>query len=574
MTTRTRAKQRLGDILVDAGVLTEEQLQQALDEQEKTNEKLGKVLVDLGLVKEETIVSHLGAHLGMPTIDLSEVKDIDPNVRKLIPDFFVRRQLLVPIAKEKNTLTVAMADPMNVLALDDIVLMTGCRVAPVIASELDVKTAIEKYYGSDTLGSIVEDMDVGDVEVLKDADEAEDLDIRGLVSESSEAPVVNLVNHILVEAIMSGASDIHIEPYKTRLRVRYRIDGLLYEVVSPPKKIQSAIISRIKIISRLDIAERRLPQDGRAKVRLEDKEVDLRISILPTVYGEKAVMRILDPSSLYLDLTKLGFEQDSLDMLHKGIQVPYGIILVTGPTGSGKSTTLYSSLKDLNTPDRNIITIEDPVEYAIEGVNQVQARPEIGLDFASGLRSFMRQDPDIILVGEIRDRETAEVAIQAALTGHLVLSTLHTNDAPGAVTRLVNMGVEPFLISSTVVMCIAQRLVRTICPKCKESYAVSKETMEDFGIKVEGKDEVVLYRGKGCSNCTNIGYRGRLGIFEVMMMNPKLEDLILCREPASTIREAARKAGMITLRDAAVKKVLNGVTTIEELLRVTFEERV
>jgi type IV pilus assembly protein PilB len=569
----TRTKQRLGDILVDAGIITEDQLRQALDEQERRNERLGKVLVDLGFVDEETIVSHLSAHLGMPSINLSEIKEIEPRVRKLVPDFFVRRQLLIPIAREKNVLTVAMADPMNILALDDIALMTGCKVAPAIASESDVRAAIERFYGTEALDSIIEDMDAGDVEVVKETEEEEELDVSGLMVESSEAPIVNLVNHIMAEAIRAGASDIHIEPYENYLRVRYRIDGVLYEVVSPPKKVQNAIVSRIKVISRLDIAERRLPQDGRAKVRLENREVDLRISILPTSFGEKVVMRILDPSSLCLDLTKLGFEQSTLAQYQKGIKTPYGIILVTGPTGCGKSTTLYSSLKELNSPDKNILTIEDPVEYVLDGINQVQVKPEIGLDFASGLRAFVRQDPDIIMVGEIRDRETAEVAIQAALTGHLVFSTLHTNDAPGAVTRLVNMGVEPFLITSTVIMCVAQRLIRMICPKCKESYKVPRQTMEDFGIKVEEEGDVTLYRGRGCTNCTNIGYKGRTGIFEVMMMEPEVEELILAREPASVIREEARKHGMMTLREAAVKKVLDGVTTMEELLRVTFEER-
>lgn len=571
MTIRTR--QRLGDILVDAGVITEEQLRQAILEQERRNERLGKVLVDLGFVDEGTIVSHLSAHLGMPSINLSEISEIDPKIKRLVPEFFVRRQLLIPVSCEKDVLTVAMADPMNILALDDIALMTGCKVAPAIASESDVRAAIERFYGTEALDSIIKEIDMKDVEVLKDVDEEEGLNVGDLMVQSSEAPIINLVNHIMAEAIKVGASDIHIEPYKERLRVRYRIDGVLYEVASPPKKVQNAIVSRIKVISRLDIAERRLPQDGRAKVRLEDKEVDLRVSTLPTTFGEKVVMRILDPESLCLDLTKLGFEPSTISLYQKGIKTPYGIILVTGPTGCGKSTTLYSSIKELNSPDKNILTIEDPVEYVLDGINQVQVKPEIGLDFASGLRAFVRQDPDIILVGEIRDRETAEVAIQAALTGHLVFSTLHTNDAPGAVTRLVNMGVEPFLITSTVIMCVAQRLVRMICPRCKEPYKVSRQSMEDFGIKVEGKGDVTLYRGRGCNNCAGIGYKGRIGIFEVMMMDPEIEELILAREPTSVIREKAREHGMMTLREAAAKKVLDGVTTIEELLRVTFEER-
>ncbi|MDI6703749.1 MAG: type IV-A pilus assembly ATPase PilB [bacterium] len=567
-------EQRLGDLLVNAGVISEAQLQDALEDQRKTNDRLGRVLTRLGFVTEEVMVAFLASHLNIPYVNLSELDEVDPDMRRLVPEFLVRRQFVFPISKDGNTLTVAMADPLNVLAIDDISLITGCQVKVVVATETEIRKAIERYYGRlDILGDIIRNIEEKEVELVKEDENEEEIDIGKLISEGGEAPVVNLVNHILAEAIKAGASDIHIEPYEKSLRTRYRIDGILYEVVSPPKHVQAAVVSRIKIMSRLDIAERRLPQDGRCKVRLEGKEVDLRVSIVPTNFGEKVVMRILDPATLCLDMTALGFEPDVLSIYQKNIQVPYGIILDTGPTGCGKSTTLYSTLSSLNSPDKNIMTIEDPIEYVLPGINQVHVKPDIGLDFASGLRAFLRQDPDIILVGEIRDRETAEVAINAALTGHLVLSTLHTNDAPSAVTRLINMGIEPFLIASTVVMCIAQRLVRVICPKCKEPYEVSSKTLENVGIQVEkGRERVTLYRGTGCKNCTNIGYRGRTAIFEVMPIDDTIRDLVLNRKPSHIVKKAAKEAGMVTLRDAAIRKVLNGITTVEELLRVTFEE--
>jgi len=425
----------------------------------------------------------------------------------------------------------------------------------VIASEKEINDAIAKYYGTKgSIEDIVKEMNhtksMEELEVVEAREEGGD-DIIALEAQGEHAPVIKIVNLLLSGAVKAGASDIHIEPYEKTLRVRYRIDGVLHEVTAPPKKLQNAVVSRLKIMAQLDIAERRLPQDGRIKVRVFNKEIDLRVSSLPTAFGEKVVMRILDSTSLCLDLTKLGFEPDALSIYQKNIEIPYGIILVTGPTGSGKSTTLYSTLSTLNYPDRNIVTIEDPVEYVLEGINQVQAKPDIGLTFASGLRSFLRQDPDIIMVGEIRDTETAEIAINAALTGHLVFSTLHTNDAPGAVTRLNNMGIEPFLTTSTVVMVIAQRLVRVICSKCKESYEVPYDFIKDLGVdkkEIGGKNKAILYRGKGCSECSNTGYRGRLACYEVMEMSDKIRELVLERAATHEIKGAAREGGMKTLR--------------------------
>lgn len=565
------ARHRLGEMLVDAGIITEEQLKRALDEQKVTGEQLGKILIRLGFAEEEVISAFLAAQLGIPYVSLKELgmENVDPSVMKLIPDNLVQRQLLIPIAREGNTLTVAMANPLNVLALDDISMVTGCNVRPVIAPESEIKEAIEKYYGTVTIEEAMKEAQTRRVTIT----EEEELDLGKLIKEGRGAPVINLVNHMIVEAIRLGASDIHIEPYEKSLRARFRVDGVLHEMMSPPKQLQNAIISRIKIMAHLDIAERRLPQDGRCKVRLEDKDVDLRISIVPTTFGEKVGIRILDVSQLCFDLSVLGFEPEVLQLYQEHISIPYGFILVTGPTGSGKTTTLYSTLRAINTPEKHIITIEDPVEYIISGINQTQIKPDIGLTFAAGLRAFLRQDPDVIMVGEIRDRETAEVAVNAALTGHLVFSTLHTNDAPGAVTRLLNMGVEPFLISSTVVMCVAQRLVRIICPKCKEPYEVSKPALRDLGIDVEGEGKVTLYRGVGCDHCAGIGYKGRVAVFEVMVLNDQIRDLVVERERTQRIKEAACKAGMITLREAAAKKVLAGITTVEELLRVTATEK-
>ncbi|MEW6041428.1 MAG: type IV-A pilus assembly ATPase PilB, partial [Elusimicrobiota bacterium] len=491
-----------------------------------------------------------------------------------VPESIVRRQLLIPISKKGNTLTIAMSDPFNIFAVDDLKLMTGFDIEVVICSEKEIKEAIEKYYAAkgsieDVLKDIETTTTETDLELVKEKDAG--MDITSLEMAGEEAPVIKLVNYILSGAIKKKASDIHVEPYEKNLRVRYRIDGVLHEQQNPPKKLQNAIISRIKIMSKLDISEHRLPQDGRVKIKIMDREVDLRVSVLPTSFGEKIVIRILDSSALCLDLSKLGFEPETLAILQKNIKAPFGINLVTGPTGSGKSTTLYSCLSTLNHPDINISTIEDPVEFVIDGINQVQVRPDIGLTFSAGLRSFLRQDPNIILVGEIRDSETAEIAINAALTGHLVFATLHTNDAPGAITRLTNMGVEPFLTSSTVIMVVAQRLIRTICKNCKEPYEIPYENIAVVGVKpeqVQNKKAVTLYRGKGCENCSK-GYKGRLGIYEVFEMNDEIREVILKKAPAHIVRQAARKSGMMSLRESALRKLISGFTTVEEVLRVT-----
>ncbi|RLD16866.1 MAG: type II secretion system protein GspE [Caldiserica bacterium] len=575
-------KKRLGDLLVEVGIITPEQLEEAVEEQKKHGGKLGEILMALGYITEDVLLAFLGKQCGITYVSLSEYGEIPEKVIRMVPESVVRTQKLIPISLEGNVLTIAMSDPLNVFAIDDLRMMTGKDVKVVIASESEIKNAIDKYYGAkETIDDILREMEEpevtpggDDVELVEEKEEGGD--VIALEAQTEEAPVVRIVNLILSSAVQAGASDIHIEPYEKTLRVRYRIDGVLHEVTAPPKKLQNAIISRLKIMARLDIAERRLPQDGRIKIKVQNREVDLRVSTIPTTFGEKVVMRILDASALKLELEKLGFEPEALEVYKKNIQVPYGIILVTGPTGSGKSTTLYSTLATLNSTEVNIVTIEDPVEYVLEGINQVQIHPEIGLTFASGLRAFLRQDPDIIMVGEIRDTETAEIAINAALTGHLVFSTLHTNDAPGAMTRLNNMGIEPFLTTSTVVMVIAQRLVRLICPKCKEPIEVDADKLFYLGVKeeqIKGKKKITLYRGTGCDYCTNTGYKGREACFEVMEVNDEIRELVLERAPTHVIKQVARKNGMMTLREAALKKLLDGKTTVQEVLRVTFADK-
>ncbi len=574
----TATKKKLGDLLTEVGIISKEQLGNALQDQKAKGIKLGESLISLGYITEDVLLAFLGKQCGVPYISLSEYGEISPDVIRSVPENVVRHQTLIPISKEGKILTIAMNDPLNVFATDDLRLMTGCEINPVIASEAEIKNAIEKYYSvKGSMDDIVKEMSTSEedanLEVVKEDEESDDL--SALAAAGEEAPIIRICNLLLSGAIRAKASDIHVEPYEKKLRVRYRIDGVLHEVNAPPKKLQNAIISRFKIMSSLNIAERRVPQDGRIKIKIMDREIDLRVSICPTAFGEKIVMRILDSSNLCLDLNKLGFEPETLAIFNKCIEAPYGIILVTGPTGSGKSTTLYSALSTLNFPDKNINTIEDPVEYVLAGINQVQVKPDIGFTFSAGLRSFLRQDPDIIMVGEIRDTETAEIAVNAALTGHLVLSTLHTNDAPGSVTRMLNMGVEPFLITSTVIMVVAQRLARVICKDCKEPYEISSEYLESIGVGKEmfdGKKKVNLYRGKGCDKCSNTGYKGRLACYEVMEMNDTIRKLILQSKPTLEIRKAAKKTGMITLRDAAVKKMLVGATTVEEVLRLTVED--
>ena len=563
---------KLGDMLLEVGILTKEQLKEALELQKQSGGKLGHILLQLGYVTEEVLLTFLGKQAGMQFISLQEYGDIPESIIKSVPESVVRRQNLIPIEKKGKKLTVAMSDPFNVFAIDDLKLMTGFDINIAIAPEKEIKETIEKYYtAKGSMEDVLKDIDKvedTDLEVVEEKDAG--VDIVALEKQGGEAPVVKLVNFILGDAVRQRASDIHIEPYEKNFRVRYRVDGVLHEQQPPPKKLQNAIISRIKIMASLDISEHRLPQDGRMKIKVMDHEIDLRVSVLPTSFGEKVVMRLCDSSALCVDLNKLGLEPESLAIFQKNITRPYGIILVTGPTGSGKTTTLYSALSTVNHPDSNIMTIEDPVEFILPGINQVQARPDIGLTFSAGLRSFLRQDPNIIMVGEIRDTETAEIAINAALTGHLVFSTLHTNDAPGTITRLNNMGIEPFLATSTIIMVIAQRLLRTICKYCKEPYEVSSEHVISLGVKPEqltGK-KVTLYHGRGCEHCSQ-GYRGRLGCYEILEMSDELRELIIKKVPTHVLRQAAIKNGMTTLRDSALRKLLSGVTTVEEVLRVT-----
>jgi type IV pilus assembly protein PilB len=573
-------KKRLGEMLVDEGIITEEQLQEALHEQKIKGGRLEKILISQGYVTQDVIMAFVGTQLGIPHVSLSEIGEIPNDVVFSVPESIALNHCLIPIVKKDKKLTVAMADPLNVFAIDDIKMMTGFEVDPAIASETEIKAMQSKYYGSSSGGAagggadaggdmqeIINSMGAGEnLEVMEE--KTDEIDISKLEAAGEDAPVVRLVNLVLTEAVRAGASDIHIEPYEKNLRCRYRIDGVLHEVQSPPRALSAAISSRIKIMSSLDIAERRLPQDGRIKIKVLGKEIDLRVSVCPVQFGEKIVMRILDSSNLSLDLPKLGFEDDILPKFEKAIVEPYGLVLVTGPTGSGKSTTLYSALHYINNPDTNISTIEDPVEYNLPGINQVNARPGIGLTFAAGLRSFLRQDPDVIMVGEIRDKETAEIAINAALTGHLVFSTLHTNDAPGAVTRMGNMGVEPFLITSTVHCVVAQRLLRRICKDCKEAYEAPPEVLEELGIKTNAGETVMLYRGVGCATCSSTGYKGRMAIHEILVLNEEFRKGVLQRKTAADLKRTAREGGMQTLRECGVKKVLKGLTSVEELLRV------
>jgi len=558
---------RLGDMLVKATLITKEQLQKALQQQETSGGRIGTNLVKLGFISEDDITSFLSRQYGVPSINLSHF-EIDSAVIKLIPSEIAQKHQIIPINRTGNVLTVAMADPSNIFAIDDIKFMTGFKVEPVVAAETSIKNAINKHYDSaGMVEDIMKDFDDKDVEALKDTDD--NINVAELGQAAEDAPVVKLVNLILTDAIKKGASDIHVEPYEKSFRVRYRIDGVLYEVMQPPIRLKAAITSRIKIMAQLDIAERRLPQDGRIKIKMGGKEMDYRVSTLPTLFGEKVVLRLLDKGNLQLDMTKLGFDSLALEHFEGGLLMPYGMVLVTGPTGSGKTTTLYSALNRLNTTETNIMTAEDPVEFNLAGINQVQMKAEIGLNFAAALRSFLRQDPDIIMVGEIRDYETAEIAIKAALTGHLVLSTLHTNDAPSAFTRLIDMGIEPFLVASSVESVMAQRLVRTICPHCKEEQKVEKSYLRRIGYPEDEIDTAKFWRGAGCEECRQLGYQGRMGIYELLILNEALRPLILNRAPASTIAARAIEFGMRTLRTDGWNKVKAGLTTIEEVLRVT-----
>jgi len=567
--------QRLGDLLVKEKVITQEQLEAALKTQKETNARLGSVLVKLGYMSDDDVTNFLSRQYGVPAINLSYF-EVDPAVVKLIPQETAKRYQILPLSRVGASLTIAMVDPTNVFAMDDIKFMTGFNIEPVVASESAIMEGIEKAYGS----SQEEDMEkvmqsvaeMGEADVELQAEE-EQMALSELEKSADEAPIVKLVNLILTDAVKRGASDIHIEPYEKEYRVRFRIDGMLASIMNPPYKLKDAITSRIKIMAKLDISEKRLPQDGRIMLKMniggKKKQLDYRVSVLPTLWGEKIVMRLLDKENLRLDMTKLGFEQESLTKFERAILKPFGMVLVTGPTGSGKTNTLYSSIARLNQPDTNIMTAEDPVEFQLAGVNQVQMKESIGLNFAAALRSFLRQDPNIILVGEIRDFETAEIAIKAALTGHLVLSTLHTNGAPETISRLMNMGIEPFLVATSVHMIVAQRLIRRICKDCSEVVDIPVQTLIENGYSPEEAKTIKIHKGKGCGVCNNSGYKGRCGLYEVMEVDDEIRELILVGASAVELKKKAIERGMITLRRSGLIKVMNGETTLEEVARET-----
>jgi type IV pilus assembly protein PilB len=568
-------QKRFGEFLIKSGRISQEQLQEALAIQQDQGGRLGAVLVKLGHIQEPELVELLSRHFGVPSVDLNGV-EVDETILKIIPADIARKYTILPVSKAGATVTLAMIDPTNMFAMDDVKFMTGYRVEPVVASEGQIKSAIDLHYGTShalELKKVMEEVTEDAETALEVLDEEEDLDLVTLEQESETAPVVKLVNIVMTDAIKRGASDIHLEPYEKDYRVRYRLDGVLYEMMHPPLKLKEAITSRIKIMARLDIAEKRLPQDGRIKIktRIEGrvKDLDFRVSVIPTIFGEKIVMRLLDKDKLMLDMTKLGFEADSLRRFENAIFKPYGMVLVTGPTGSGKTNTLYSALSRLNTQEVNIMTAEDPVEFNIEGLNQVQMQERIGLNFASALRSFLRQDPNIVLVGEIRDFETAEVAIKAAMTGHLVLSTLHTNDAPSSINRLMNMGIEPFLVATSVHVIVAQRLVRRICTFCKEPLEVPVAALVDLGFSEQEAKTLKLFRGKGCDRCSNTGYKGRVALYEVMECGDDTRELILSGASAIELRQHAIDNGMTTLRGSGRQKIRDGVTTVEEVMRET-----
>ena len=599
-----RLSERLGELLVKKNYITPDQLKKAFEEQKLKGGRLESSLIRMGLVKEDDLLSLLSTHYRVPSVKLSKI-EINPNVIKLIPSGTAKKYFIIPINRVGPRLTLAMADPSNIVVIDEVKFMTGFNVEPVVASETEIIDGIKKYYGGGGAvagkgtvsfdaadysleedkggplngGLMLEDdlVDVDDFDTLVHGavDNVEVIETQLPLDESGEieGPIIKIVNGILIKAIKLGASDIHFEPYEKNYRVRYRVDGVLRRDMLLPTQLKNAVTSRLKIMARLDIAEKRLPQDGRIKLRMgKGREMDFRVSSLPVLFGEKVVLRLLDKSALQLDMTKLGFEEESLEEFHGAIHKPVGMILVTGPTGSGKTTTLYSALSELNKETENIMTAEDPIEYNFMGINQVQMHEEIGLTFASSLRSFLRQDPDIIMVGEIRDFETAQIAVQAALTGHLVLSTVHTNDAPGTITRLIDMGIEPFLISSAVILILAQRLIRKICMDCREPIKPHTQLLIDLGVPPDEVKSFTVYKGKGCTICNNTGYKGRLGLYEVMPMKEELKELVLARASASEIKKEAIRLGMKTLRQSGMHKIKNGLTTIEEVLRSTIED--
>ena len=595
---------KLGEILVRENLISPQHLREALEYQREHGGRLGFNLVKLGLVSDDMITAVLSRQYGIPSVNL-ELFQIDAAVLRLIPQEVAQKYSVLPLSRVGATLTLAMVDPTNVFAMDDIKFMTGLNVEPVVVAEASIQQAISKYYSSSreidlaTVSvdeSVLESVSVlngngaitnadlisldtidfapaegsDEVEVVEDNEE---IDLSTLSRMSADAPVVRLVNVLLVDALRRGASDIHVEPYEKELRIRFRIDGVLYDVMHPPLKLRDALISRVKIMAKLDISEKRLPQDGRIKIKVKvdarSRELDFRVSTLPTLFGEKVVLRLLDKENLMLDMTKLGFEPESLVKFKRNISKPYGMVLVTGPTGSGKTNTLYSALQALNQVDTNIMTAEDPVEFNLVGINQVQMKEQIGLNFAAALRAFLRQDPNIILVGEIRDFETAEIAIKAALTGHMVLSTLHTNDAPSTISRLMNMGIEPFLVATSVNLIQAQRLIRRICKDCKRENPMPPEALAEIGFSPDETQTLKTYKGQGCSTCNNTGYKGRVGLYEVMEITDEMRELILIGASALELRKKAIEDGMITLRESGLHKIRAGITTVEEVVRET-----
>ena len=594
---------KLGEFLVRENLISPQNLREALDYQREHGGRLGFNLVKLGLISDDMITAVLSRQYGIPSVNL-DLFNIDQTVLRLIPQEVAQKHSVLPLSRVGATLTLAMVDPTNVFAMDDVKFMTGLNVEPVVAAEGSIQQAIAKYYGNsreiELATAVVEDKhaekngnngngaithddlvsldsidfetgaDAEGVEVLEDNEE---IDLSTLSRMSEDAPVVRLVNVLLVDSLRRGASDIHIEPYEKELRIRFRIDGVLYDVMHPPLKMRDALISRVKIMSKLDISEKRLPQDGRIKIKVKvdsrSRELDFRVSTLPTLFGEKVVLRLLDKQNLMLDMTKLGFEPESLTKFKRNISKPYGMVLVTGPTGSGKTNTLYSAMQSLNTVDTNIMTAEDPVEFNLQGINQVQMKEQIGLNFAAALRAFLRQDPNIVLVGEIRDFETAEIAIKAALTGHLVLSTLHTNDAPSTISRLMNMGIEPFLVATSVNLIQAQRLIRRICKDCKQEHQHPMEALVEVGFSADEAKSLKTFKGKGCTTCNNTGYKGRIGLYEVLEITDEIRELILIGASALELRKKAVDDGMITLRESGLHKIRAGVTTIEEVVRET-----
>ena len=559
----------LGQLLLWNKIITQEQLEEALKEQERTKKKLGTILIEKGFVDEKTLNEFLSKQYGVDSVDLNSI-EIPREVIKKVPKNIAKKYTLIPVEIDKNRIKIAIADPTNIFALDEVRFVTGLNVTPLFANERSILRAIDKYYGTTTeLEEIADTLkEAEDVNVLKETEE--EVDIEDLEKSAEEEPIVKLANTILARAVSSGVSDIHIEPYEKELRIRYRIDGKLKTIMTFARTMAPKLISRFKIMSKLNIAEKRLPQDGRIRMRSAGKDIDLRVSTLPTIFGEKVVMRVLDRSSVRVELEQLGFEPNDLSRYLAAIKKPYGMILVTGPTGSGKTTTLYASLNKINREDVNIMTVEDPVEYNIEGINQVHVKEDIGLTFAAALRSFLRQDPDIIMVGEIRDSETAEIAIRAALTGHLVFSTLHTNDAPSTVMRLVDMGIERYLIASSLVLILAQRLVRKICPYCKKEVSIPPKALEEIGFSEEEAKTVKIYKGEGCDNCNGTGYKGRVALYEVMPISEKLRRMILEGASTEELRQQAIEEGMSTLRMSGLKKIKEGVTTIDEVMNVTF----